>query len=168
VITCGNQPTQEQKNNLEGSEGSFPNLVSGEWSVTGSANSNYNCIAWSVGETNVKYNDVHSDPANGWVGIDEVYGNNNGTLETSDMDAFYDAKGYVPTATGPEDADIMYYGKNPDGSGFHAARKSSNPSCSTMYESKLGTYIKIDHVWNQLNGTGSGRYGSPTRFYKHK
>jgi hypothetical protein len=54
----------------------------------------------------------------------------------------------------------MYY------TGYHGARKSSC-SCGDgkwiMYESKMGNYVKIEHVWNQVNGT---TYGSPTKFYK--
>lgn len=73
------------------------------------------------------------------------------------MDAFYDAKGYEPTATGPADADIMYY------SGFHGARKKECGTC--MFESKCGQWVRIEHVWDQLNGD---TYGTPIRFYKHK
>jgi len=83
-------------------------------------------------------------------------------LEISDVDAFYDAKGYEPTGTGPSDADIMYY------SGFHGAR-SKGCNCGAgkwiMFESKCGEWERIEHVHDQLNGSD---YGVPVRFYKQK
>ncbi|MBA7624211.1 hypothetical protein ES703_31618 [subsurface metagenome] len=152
---CGDEPTQEQRERFEDA---FPNLEWGQWSITGDADDVYNCIAWSAGETDVWYNKIsndNSDPDHPITGIDETFGDNDGVFEISDMDAFYDAKGYEPTGTGPEDADIMYY------TGYHAAKKTDYG----MYESKCGTWEKIDHVWDQLNGD---TYGTPTRYYKQK
>jgi hypothetical protein len=154
----GRQPTILERNTFLGW---FPSLVNCEWSITAESNPTYNCIAWSVGETNIWYAEIGNIPPN-VVGIDETYGNNDGIFEISDMDAFYDAKGYTPTGTGPSDSDIMYY------SGYHGARKKTG-TCGAgewvMYESKCGQSLRIEHVYNQLNGAS---YGSPIRYYKHK
>jgi len=99
------------------------------------------------------------------------------------MDAFYDdKKSWSLITTGPDeekakDAETMYYPYSsawhwdqpepPDpGDGYHAAR---NKGCGCgagkwiMYESKCGAVDRIEHVWNQLNGS---IYGSPGRFYE--
>ena len=92
--------------------------------------------------------------------IDNKYGNKNGVFETSDMDAFYlKTKGWTPTATNSSDSSAMYY------SNYHAA-KSHSCGCmgpKTVFESKLGSSVKIEHIHDQLNGS---TYGSPNRFYK--
>ena len=112
----------------------------------------YNCIAWSGGITTKFLTKMD---------IDKDYGNNNGVFEISDMDAFYfKTKKLTPTATGPEDAQVMYY------SGYHAATRKScfcGKGKWIMYESKCGSDARIEHVWNQIN---SRDYGTPTRFYK--
>jgi hypothetical protein len=98
------------------------------------------------------------------IDYDTAYGgNNDGTLSTAEIDAFYLAKkGYEPNANGPSDAQVMYY------SGFHAARKK-NCSCGKgqwiMYESKCGNAERIEHIYDQLDNSTLG-YGSRTRYYK--
>lgn len=139
-------------NERDDAKGTFPNLVHCEWSITDEATPVYSCIAWSVGETTAWYNPDD---------IDSTFGDNDGTLENSDMDAFYLAKkGWTPTATGAADAEAMYF------SGYHGAKKKGC-ACGAgkwiMFESKCGQWIRMEHVWNQLNGT---LYGAPTRFYK--
>ena len=162
---CGRQPTTAERQDSDAFNTLFPGLVNCEWSITGEATDSYNCIAWSVGEANVWYNDVGGDYIyNGvhYIGIDGKYGNNNGVLDLGDMDAFYKAKEYEPTGTNALDSDVMYY------SGFHGARKkgcSDGDGKWVMYESKCGGLAKIEHVWNQLNGSG---YGAPVRYYKKK
>ena len=149
-ITCGWAPELSLKNFLEPL---FENLVYGEWSVTGDATADYNCIAWSVGETSYAY----------WIfDIDTFYGDDDGIWEDSDLDAFYFAKkGYTPTATDHLDAKVMYY------DGFHAAVRKTDCNNSMgswiIYESKLGDNVRIAHRYNQLNGL---QYGYPVRYYK--
>jgi len=161
AATCGRQPTKEERADYNAI---FPALVGCEWSVTGAVDGTYNCIAWSVGETNVWYNPISNETVSGKIiiGIDETYGNPpNGVFDLADMDKFYEAKGYVP-ALGANDADVLYY------SGFHGARKKGC-SCGAgkwiMFESKCGEGLRIEHVWSQMNGT---TYGAPVKCYKRK
>ena len=83
-------------------------------------------------------------------------------MTITELDAFYAAKGYLPTGTDAKNADVMFY------SGFHGARKK-NCLCQTIlqpvFESKCGEGPKIEHLCSQLNGM---TYGTPIRFYKHK
>jgi len=169
AATCGeHHPTPEQRNRIGPPAGWFPALVHCEWSITRPATGipptpgAYNCIAWSVDDTDWWYNKVSSDRLHGIVGIDEEYGDPpNGVFELADMDRFYLVKkGYTPTASDETDAQVMYY------SGFHAAKKRGC-ACGAgkwiMYESKCGGAEAIEHVHDQLNGT---TYGSPVRYYK--
>jgi hypothetical protein len=156
---CGDQPRTDNGKRQQ-FEAAFPSLVRCEWSITAPPSGVYNCIAWSVGETDVWYNKLYHNPP-GDVGIDKEYGDDDGVFELSDMDAFYlDKKGWTPSAQGPTDAQAIYY------SGFHAARKRTC-ACGggrwLMFESKCGEADRIEHVWEQLNG---GAYGDPVRLYK--
>jgi len=93
------------------------------------------------------------------------------------MDAFYLAKkGWRPQASGPADAECIYYrmprdwhygqGEQMPQSGYHAARKSGC-NCGAgkwiMFQSKCGQAEKIEHVWDQLGGSF---YGDLHRYYK--
>ncbi|MHB0913957.1 MAG: FlgD immunoglobulin-like domain containing protein, partial [Armatimonadota bacterium] len=177
---CGNQPKTEpfympcydHLGNFVGNyymadhrqllQGTWP-LVDCEFSVLSDCwTQEYNCIASSVDEDNWWYEPVSSIPGFRIKGIDEEFGDNDGIYEISDMDAFYlSKKGWTPTASGPSDAEAMYY------TGYHGARRSTC-GCGAgkwiMYASKLGGTDKIEHIWDQVNN-GSG-YGTPTRFYK--
>jgi hypothetical protein len=131
-------------------------------SAAGDASKSYNCIAWSVGETTKWYDSVVSlDTRPTDIVIDVKWGNGDGIMTMAELDAFYDAKGYVPTSRISE-ADVVYY------TYFHAARRK-RCSCGggkwIMYESKLGRSVMIEHEIDQLNGSA---YGFPARFYKHK
>ena len=174
---CGNQPTTEDTDYNGDSQREFfedlaGNLERCEWSITAGRTGTYNCIAWSVDETGFWYNP--------WY-IDVFYGDNDDWFEDSDMDAFYDTKkswSLITTGTNEEkaeNAEAMYYPYSsawhytvdpPPGDGYHAARKKSC-GCGAgkwiMYESKCGAIDRIEHVWDQLNGSS---YGSPERFYE--
>ncbi|HEC79527.1 MAG TPA: hypothetical protein ENI34_10395 [candidate division WOR-3 bacterium] len=191
-------PTYVQKDNYQ-NPNIFPNLKGCEWSVTQDlrvvgnkkySRPEYNCIAWSVGESNVWYNPNY---------IDMNYGNHNGIFEDVDMDSFYfKKKGWKLVTSGSDEekakiAKAMYYSyvgdwnylnepppargwnylsEPPDSKligksiGFHGARRYKC-DCGAgkwiMYESKCGQGEKIEHIWNQLNGPV---YGIPTRFYR--
>jgi Domain of unknown function (DUF4157) len=128
----------------------FPYLVSGEYCVTAPATPTYNCFAWSIGNTSR------------WVEseIDSVHGNNNGTLEFSDFDSFYQSVGLKPViAATPMDAEVALFAKG--NTPTHAARKSSNPCAG--FESKLGRSVRIVHEVTQLEG--GSVYGNVDRFY---
>ncbi|MBQ7551260.1 MAG: hypothetical protein IJT04_07015 [Bacteroidales bacterium] len=158
---CGNQPLVHQKTALLNA---FPGLVGCEWSVTGEASILYNCIAWTVGITNMWVNKIGiTGPRYDryLISIDRSYGNNDGTMTMDELDTFYDVKGYYPV-TDSSSADIIYY------SNYHGARKKN---CSDgagkwdVFESKCGEKERIEHLRDQLNGS---EYGSPVRFYKAK
>ncbi|MEW6026464.1 MAG: hypothetical protein AB1599_04125 [Planctomycetota bacterium] len=167
AATCGRQPKPNERTSAENG---WENLVHCEWSITGEATQVYNCIAWTVGETNVWYNPDY---------IDRRYGDRDGIFEDSDMDAFYfKKKGWRPIASGPEDAKAMYYSLVtnwnygagdpwPSGGGYHGAKKMLGCTDGSgkwiMFESKTGEWVRMEHVWNQLNGAS---YRFPTRFYK--
>ena len=157
---CGRQPTPGERT---GAKATWPNLVHCEWSITAEATAVYNCIAWSVGETNAWYVDVEAHRMHPYdIVIDVEWGDGDGTMTTAELDAFYDDKGFEPTGTGPGDADAMYYSK------FHGAAKKSC-SCGAgkwiMFESKCGEWVRMEHVDDQLNGF---EYGTPERYYKSK
>ena len=161
---CGRQPkTEGNVNERRFFERLFTNLIHCEWSIIGENTSRYNCIAWSVGEMSSWYVDVGTmkiHPTD--IAIDEVWGNGDGVMTISELDAFYSAKGFVPTGTSAHDADIMYY------SLFHSAKKGLAHVWSVrqpVFESKCGGSHRVEHVWDQLNGD---TYGTPVRFYKHK
>ena len=166
AAACGTQPNPTLRSNVEGSFG----VVHCEWSVMAPPSAVYNCIAWSVDNTTSIFDAVYMDEHNDH---DHIF-------DDADVDKFYlDQKGWVPITAGTDEqkaaqAEAMYYpfaggawrylvDEMPEG--FHAARKK-NCACGAgkwiMYESKLGSNERLEHVWNQLN---SG-YGAPTRFYK--
>ena len=122
----------------------------------------YNCIAWSVDDTTHRYWKLDTIEGTNIIGIDEEYGDNNDIFELhADLDPFYQVKkGYTPTASGPNDAKVIYY------SNYHAAKKKEC-SCGggkwIIFESKCGDWEHIEHVWDQLNDSV---YGTPVRFYK--
>jgi hypothetical protein len=127
-----------------------------------------------VFEYNVWYNE--------WD-IDRYFGdppNGNGIFEDSDMDAFYYQKmNWSLMTSGTEEekasqASAMYYSYDadydypgsPPGPGYHAARgKGSCGNDWIMYESKVGAWETIEHVWDQLDESIYGE--KPDRFYKY-
>jgi len=165
---CGSQPrTTGSLSERDWFEGAFPNLVRCEWSITAEASAVYNCIAWSVVETNVWYVTVESARLHSYdIVIDAPpWGDGNGTLSTTELDAFYSSKNYVPSSTQPPseppaEVAVIYYSED------HAAHRMGC-TCGAgkwiMFESKCGEGPKIEHVWNQINGAS---YGSPSRYYR--
>lgn len=162
ATTCGWQPKPLQRIKMEQD---FENLIHCEWSIREEDNSNYNCIAWSVGETDAVY----------WMNpVDSPRGDGDSVIEVSDFDALYDYYNFTTTSDINEATIILYKntGKaspsNPDGI-THAARKLQGCSCGAgkwiMFESKLGPTERIEHRRDQLNGTN---YGEPFRYYKPK
>ena len=127
-----------------------PNIVHCEWSVTEGVNPAYNCIAWTVGRTDVLM----------WWQLDT---NGNGVVEEGEFDDFYDSYDYTPCAL--EEAQILLF-RNAAGSVTHAAIKRTEAcTCGAgrwkMVESKRGTGLKIEHRRDQLNG---GLYGDHFRY----
>jgi len=137
----------------------MPALVGCEWSVTAQltyhddhyeALKDYNCMAWSVDQTNHRYTEAE---------ILTKYGS---------IDNFYwEEKRWTPIGGNiSEDqkaaqAEAIYY------SGFHAARRKAGCPCGAgkwiMFESKVGAWERIEHRWDQVMG---GWYNRPVTFYK--
>ena len=155
-----------------------------EWGyVSGSANSEYNCIAYAI-KTPPKINNIYfwvtdavptlfgltpSNPTmpslngTGCITSIDTFGNNNGIFEDSDIDLFFTHSywGGNTTAASISVSKILFY------SGFHAAKKSSRtdgcyPSWN-MFESKCGEEEIIIHRAEQLTG---GAYGNIYKKYK--
>jgi len=165
---CGRQPTPDERTVMVAR---FPGLVHCEWSILAGVSQSYNCIAWSV------------DESDHWYNMNEIDGlsDNDGIFEDEDMDAFYAAKkGWSRIEEGfdeekADEAEAMYYSfgepwdyvedEFPPGPGGHAARRGAC-SCGQgqwiMYTSKDGPLLLFEHVWDQLN---SGLYEDPDIFY---
>ena len=155
--------------------GSYLNLIGCEWSVIGDASKFYNCVAWSVGKTNVAFEGVVHDgniPVDRlmdddgvvWVSLDQVYGNGNGFYEEQyDLDPFFLREADMVLTENIDDAEIIYYegirGK------FHVAKRR-RCDCGNdhwlMFDSKCGEFEVIEHRPEQL----TSRYGHITRMYK--
>lgn len=132
--------------------GFFPNLQTANYCVTAPATPTYNCFAWSIGNTGQ------------WIDsqIDSVYGNNNGTLEFSDFDAFYQTYGGLRPVTDrtPSAPEVVLYAVGSRVT--HAARKTGSGAC--RYESKLGANVRIAHEPWDLEGGST--YGNVGRYYE--
>jgi len=167
--TCGRQPTPIERMRIHNA---CPDIVDCEWSITAEPTPVYNCIAWSVGETNVFYDSWKDNPAATYtvIGIDQHYGDGERPLTLKEVENFYNVKGFelLPDSEGssPRDADVIYF------DGFHAAKKMVKKDGSPcpdgagkwiMFESKLGKTWQIEHVWGQVSGPVNG---SPVQFYK--
>jgi hypothetical protein len=130
----------------------FPNLQTANYCVTAPATPTYNCFAWSIGNTTQ------------WIDsqIDSVYGNNNGTLEFSDFDAFYQQYGGLRPVTDrtPAAPEVVLYAVG--NRVTHAARKTGSGDC--RYESKLGANVRIAHEPWDLEGGST--YGNVGRYYE--
>jgi hypothetical protein len=141
-------PTSAQNTFLSGV---FPNLKKDDYCVTAPEEPSYNCIAWTIGNTSKWV----------WGDVDKA-GNNNGTVEISDFDAFYKANGGLTPVVGstPSNAKVALYavGSKPT----HGAVKTGTGSCS--FESKLGKYVRIAHDPTQLEG--GSLYGNIDRYYE--
>lgn len=164
---CGRQPTPNEERTLHDA---FPYgmglpLIGCEYSITGEHDKKYNCVAWSVDEDNVIYKGTVATPSLGVVDIDLAFGNQDGLFDfENDLDPFYRKKGFELIVESenqnPEMADVIYF------EGDHAAKKKK---CSDgkgkwfMFESKLGTNVRIEHVWDQVI---CGSYGKPCRYYR--
>jgi hypothetical protein len=129
----------------------YPNLVSGDWCVTGAATAAYNCIAWTIGVTNR------------WV-WDEVdaAGDGDGTVSVADFDAFYALYGLRPVENAtPANPQVALFG-NSSGPTHGALVSEKTCGGGTMFESKRGQNIRILHWVQQLEG---GIYGNIIKYY---
>lgn len=181
---CGNQPRSDCLPNgedvgLGGSPKStlqveFPGLRDCEWSITGPQDLRYNCLAWSVGLTNVWVSDVLTNKQGGayeeylvnhgdfmvWmISIDGYYGNNDGIMTMDELDRFFKEVGNADPVDSHSEADILYYDE------YHAAKRlecACGEGRWMMFESKCGSLHRIEHVYDQV----SSAYGEPVRMYK--
>lgn len=167
AANCGNQPKLSEVQKLKDDGNS---LVGCEWSVTGESNIYYNCIAWVVNKTDRVYEKAivnqYGIPIPGYIdgngihrfSIDYFSDIPDGFWSIDDFDSFMKKElSFVPADT-ISAAEVIYY------SGFHAAKRKGC-SCGSpqwrMFESKMGSYIRIEHLPEQLT-----EYGTPFRFYR--
>jgi len=168
------QPTPAERVEVQGV---LPRIVHCEWCLELRWAPAYNCISWSVGETDVFY---HSTPGQGSlcnegsrIIIDCDNPNQNhpwehdgdGQLEQSEIVSFYDHKGFdrlTGAEATPENGDAMYYTL------FHAARRQTC-NCGrgkwVMFSSKCGQAARIEHVYDQFDG---GMYGDHDLYFKRR
>ncbi|MCY4047358.1 MAG: hypothetical protein OXF42_04525 [Candidatus Dadabacteria bacterium] len=116
----------------------FPNLDVNSAVVTGEANSDYNCIAWTLGFTTRKE----------WPGF-----------YIEDFDNFYGLRGYVRASEGP----IAALGRD-ETKMTHACVSGHGPG----WESKIGIDLRIQHRLDELEGGIYGKviafYNKRVRF----
>jgi hypothetical protein len=103
---CGDQPRTDN-GQRQRFENAFPGLRRCEWSITDRSpflDLNYNCIAWSVGISDKWIGAIgppHDPTEYGDEFIDRDYGDNDGLLEISDVDAFMQRKAILQPRLGP-------------------------------------------------------------------
>jgi len=133
----GRAPTAYEKNQIQGW---FPKLAAkGDWRVTGEACNAYNCISWSVGIVSSWQ----------WPTSNAAY-----------FDQFYLSYGYVPLAAGEGEAkaDVAFW-VDANGTATHGCRRVSGD----VWESKLGSSLRILHKLHELEGT---EYGHVAKLYR--
>jgi hypothetical protein len=133
----GRKPTAQERTVVQDW---FPRLaVNGTWLVTGEACRQYNCISWSVGVTG------------SWLWP---------STRVADYDQFYLSYGYVPLAAGesPADADIALW-RAANGEATHGCRRVAGE----VWESKLGSSLRVLHRLDELESAG---YGKVTKLYR--
>ena len=154
----GREPTSEEKDWFEST---FPDLVGSEWRITAdhfipySIPGCYNCIAWSVG---IEGYPVAGDPNYFliWDQVDSIYGNpKNDIVEVSDFDNFYATFGYTQVSDLGQASIILYV--NQDNEPRHAARRyGSKRENDNLFESKCGSWERISHEPERLQGEDYG------------
>lgn len=112
----------------------WPNLVRTQTCKLASASDDYNCMAWTLGDTH------H------WI-WDEADANSDHYLSVSEVTAFYESRGKH---------NIAYYGTGTDNV-LHVARKGGGKGNDCPASSKLGHLMRMAHLLTQLEG---GAYGS--------
>ncbi len=107
----------------------FPNLQRCQSRKQAAATGTYNCLAWTIDDTSRWW----------WLEADS---NGNGKLSSSELDAFYSARGKSNIAYyGPSTSDVVHVAKKAGGGG---------PDC--LASSKLGQDIRMAHDLQQLQG----------------
>ncbi len=135
----------------------FPNLKSGDAILLGEDDSKYNSAAWAGGITNKKIwigNSSYGYPY-GWTSWDNYFAN-------TPM-RYSGAKSYSRTARG--ELSIVMYSKDSTMTGvshFAVTNHANDKLHGFAYDSKIGTWGRITHEYNSLNGT---EYGKPYALY---
>jgi hypothetical protein len=150
--TTGRRATGSEHTGLAAA---FPHLAADDYCIIAPPDSSYNCIAWSVSNTNQWI----------WDQVDSVYGDGDGTASIADFDAFYQAtQSLTPTDQPNSNTLVALFAKGTNPT--HAALTSSfPPSCGQIpFTSKLGKQWVISHDLNQLEG--GSVYGNIVRYYE--
>jgi hypothetical protein len=152
ACTTGRRATGSEHTGLAAA---FPHLAADDYCIIAPPDSSYNCIAWSVSNTNQWI----------WDQVDSVYGDGDGTASIADFDAFYQAtQSLTPTDQPNSNTLVALFAKGTNPT--HAALTSSfPPSCGQIpFTSKLGKQWAISHDLNQLEG--GSVYGNIVRYYE--
>ena len=150
--TTGRRATGSEHTGLAAA---FPHLAADDYCIIAPPDSSYNCIAWSVSNTNQWI----------WDQVDSVYGDGDGTASIADFDAFYQAtQSLTPTDQPNSNTLVALFAKGTNPT--HAALTSAfPPSCGQIpFTSKLGKEWVISHDLNQLEG--GSVYGNIVRYYE--
>lgn len=135
----------------------FPNLKAGDAILLGEESAKYNSAAWACGITNKKI----------WIG-NSSYGS---PYEWESWDDYFaNAPLRYPGAkslsrTGRGNLAVIMYSKDGTMAGvshFAVTNHANNRLHGFAYDSKIGTWGRITHEYNSLNGT---EYGKPYAFY---
>ena len=126
----------------------FPKLQADNSFLSG-YDSNYNCIAWSVGDTTQVYNN--------WMYFD-----------MNDWDNWYDSYGYTRVGATADNAAIALWGKSVDGIEHASVRKNTTIPYphGFEWESKLGA--RFDRAMHTRDALEGNAYGSIQHYYKPK
>jgi hypothetical protein len=126
---CVGTPLTDAEWNFLSSSAQFPNLQRCQSRKQAAATGTYNCLAWTIDDTSQWW----------WLEADT---NGNGKLSSSELDAFYSARGKSNIAYyGPGTSDVLHVAKKAGGGG---------PGC--LASSKLGSNIRMAHHLPQLEG----------------
>jgi VCBS repeat-containing protein len=130
----------------------------------------YNCFAWTIGEERKWWDDqpLPLDPQEAaWF---RVMANGDREITDAEMKKFYkDQKGWQSIGRPTDEAEaITFWGRSQFGvlNNSHGARNMYRKTADgnlALFESKLGIWWRIEHVWDQLEG---GAYGDMHLFFK--
>lgn len=135
----------------------FPNLKSGDAILLGEDNASYNSAAWAGGiiKKNIWIGNTSYGLPYGWASWDNYFANN--PLR------YIGAKSYSRTGTG--ELAVVMYSKDNTMSGvshFAVTNHANDRMHGFAYDSKIGSWGRITHETNSLNGT---EYGQPYVMY---
>lgn len=123
--SCTTRPNDTEWGLLHGW---FPNMVRCETCKLAGESTTYNCLAWTIDDTTRWW----------W---EEADTNTDNFISVTEMNAFLNSKGK---------SNIAYYGSSTSNVKHVAKKAGGNGNC--LATSKVGSYIRISHNLNQMEG----------------